>query len=306
MLLLAGVIAVLVIARRDPPAPPPAREAALTHPDPAQVKSSTHRATPQPALPAPVLAPAPTSHAIAIEIEGASHGTLDSSELAARPTTLQASNRRAWRLRELIESPHIHANAVTHALTIDGGDYILNGDGRAGSGDPILVRRNTGELYIGWLDGDNPHLPLADAERPAERIENLARISIATPVAVPEPPPASLAVVIDGKRRQTLTAQSFAAAAKIQIQGQHDGPAPAIDIAHAFGNAVQVVSVTAGGARVTTAPPTPDARAVIYMNRRARFKFAWIDPAGNPLGHSKQRDISELVLKTGPQLATRR
>ena len=52
-----------------------------------------------------------------------------------------------------------------------------------------------------------------------------------------------------------------------------------------------------------TKPPDPSARAVIYMNRRGRFKFAWIDATAEPIRDTKLRDVSELVLRSS-KLAT--
>jgi hypothetical protein len=287
------------------------------------VLPSSNRAIPLARLTArPVLDRAPG--AIAIEIEGAGKSAIDSAELADRPTNLQAADRRAWRLTELIDTAYIHSDTIIHALTMDGGDYILNDDGRHGS-DVIVVRRASGELYLGWLEGSADRgRPLADAELPAQRIERVARISLATPAA-----PAQLTVVIDGKPRRTVTAESFAEAATLQIRAQHDrgqpidrgvpatrppgpreppggeGASSAIDVAHAFGVEVQVVGLTAGGHRTASPPPSRDARAVIYLTRRARFKFAWIDARGEPIDGTKQRDVSELVLATSSPVAAR-
>jgi hypothetical protein len=240
---------------------------------------------------------------IAIEIDGIAAGAIDAGALADRPAVLQARDRRAWRLSELLSElgadTHIHSSAVIHARTLDGGDYILSENGR--QGDAIVVLRASGELYIGWLDGD-PGRPLADAERPAERIEDVAMIAIASPVAPPELPPASVAIVVDGRPYHTLTAPGFAAAASTRtatrIAGRRDGPALAIDVAQAFGAARQVVGLAANGVRVAQAPPSPGARAVIYLTRRARFKFAWIDARGEPIRGTQQREVSELVLET--------
>lgn len=265
---------------------------------------STSTATAPTAVPRLPPAPVLGSAALEIEIEGAGRPSITSAELAEHPTTLQANNRRAWRLTELIDSSYLRSNTVIHALTIDGGDYVISDDGGQG-GDAIIVRRDNGELYIGWLDGEMTEgRALADAERPAQRIEHLARISVTTPVARPALPAASLAIIVDGKLRRTVTAQSFAAAATIQIKGQRDGAAPAIDVAHAFG-AAQLVGLTSDGAHLTTAPPRRGARAVIYLTPRARFKFAWVDATGEPIAESKLREVSELELRTGANVATR-
>ncbi|HEY0482895.1 MAG TPA: hypothetical protein VGD37_35480 [Kofleriaceae bacterium] len=234
---------------------------------------------------------------IAIDIEGAGRTALTSAELAHRASTLEARDRRAWRLSEIIPDTYIHSNAILHAMTIEGGDYILNGDGRRGD-DAIVVRRNNGEMYLAWLEGGaRGGRPLADAERPAERIEHVARITLTQPERAAPRPAAQLTIIVDGVPRRTLTAASFAAAAQLTIGNQRDGRAPAIDVAHAFGGSMQVAGLVSDGAPVTAAPPADGARAVIYMNRRARFKFAWIDAAGQPIG-AKQREVSEISLRS--------
>ena len=153
-------------------------------------------------------------------------------------------------------------------------------------------------------DNANDRTPLADAERPAERIEHITRLTVVKPAPDVVQPPAQLAVTVDGKPRQALSASSFGAVAKIIIKGQQEGDARAIDVAHAFGGSLQVVELVASGVRVAAAPPAADARAVIYMNRRGRFKFAWIDPTGEPILNTKLRDVSELALRTS-RLAAR-
>lgn len=278
--------------------------AATAAPPPAGSGSSPSRTqpAPEPRLPAQ---PAAVPTADRIEIEGSERSAIDSSELADRATGLVANDRRAWRLSELIPDTYMHSNAVIHALTVDGGDYILKDDGRSGD-DVLVVRRSSGELYLGWLEGGaGDHRPLGDAERPVERIEHVTRIALVRPAARPELPPAQLTVTVDGKPRQTLTAATFAAAASIAIKGQHDGDARAIDVSRAFGDALQVAGLVADGARVTTAPPDGSARPVIYMNRRGRFKFAWLDAGGEPIRGTKQREVSQLALRTTSRLAAR-
>src|SRR5688572_10259181 len=84
------------------------------------VEPSSNRATP-PRLPPPALGEAPE-----IAIDGAALPSITGDELAARPSNLQAADRRAWRLTDLIGGSDIQANTVIHAITIDGEDYILN------------------------------------------------------------------------------------------------------------------------------------------------------------------------------------
>lgn len=305
LVVAAGGIAVL--ARRDrTPSPQvhravPAATAAADAPRQTRSSSSATQPTPEPRLPAPI---APSGGPDRIEIEGSERTSIESSELAARPTTMVASDRRAWLLSEIIPDTYMHSNGAVHALTIDGGDYILRGDGRRGD-DVLLVRRNSGELYLGWLDDHaSDRTPLADAERPVERIEHITRLTVVKPAPDVALPPAQLAVTIDGKPRQPLSASNFGALARIIIQGQQEGDARAIDVAHAFGGSLQIVDLVASGVRVATESPAAGARAVIYMNRRGRFKFAWIDPSGEPIRNTKLRDVSELALRSS-KLATR-
>jgi hypothetical protein len=296
--LVVVVISALAAACRDRSSPAAERKAALTPSGSARVTPSVN---PAPQLPA---APVAASRGIAVEVDGVAKGSFDEAGLADRPATLQAGDRKAWRLSELLHNTHIHSKSVIHALTNDGGDYILNEDGRS-AGDAIVVRRTTGEIYIGWLDGDPGKRQLADVERPAERIENVARISITSPEIPKDLPPSRLAIIIDGKPRQTVTAQTFPALARLQVTGQREGNASAIDVAHAFGGTMQVVGLTASGAHVTVKRPGPDARPVIYMTRRLQFKFAWVDRSGEPIRDTKQRDVTELVLRTGAPVASK-
>jgi hypothetical protein len=277
-------------------APPRVAPGAAIHGASMPAAPSENRTRPElPGTSGAAAAPAPDQ--IAIDIEGAGRSALTSAELAHRASTLEARDRRAWRLSEIIPDTYIHSNAILHAMTIEGGDYILNGDGRRGD-DAIVVRRNNGELYLAWLDGGaRDGRPLADAERPAERIEHISRLTLTRPERAAARPAAQLTIVVDGVPRRTLTAAGFAAAAQLTIGDQRDGRAPAIDVAHAFGGSLQVLGVVADGARLATAPPADGARAVIYMNRRARFKFAWIDAAGQPIG-AKQREVSEISLRS--------
>src|SRR5678815_5483647 len=106
------------------------------------VAPSSNRVTP------PQLPPPPAADTAAeIAIDGAGKPSLTGDDLAARPTNLQAADRRAWRLTELIDGTYIHANTVIHAITIDGGDHILNEDGRQ-TADIIVVRRNLSLIHI--------------------------------------------------------------------------------------------------------------------------------------------------------------
>src|SRR5262249_31789789 len=149
---------------------------------------------------------------------GAAAFAIESAALAARPASLRARDRRAWRLSELLGEIYTRSGIVIHAITKEGRDYILRKDGRTGE-DAVLVRRDSGGLYIGWLPPGAGDLPLADAERPGERIEDIARISVEAPAPPAEPPPARIAVVVDGKPLRTLGARDVAAVATVELRG---------------------------------------------------------------------------------------
>jgi hypothetical protein len=300
---VAGAGAMMIAAwRGHPTSPPPSpspsplgRPGAAGRPD-APPAVSQARATPSvpPQLPGPpAAAPSPSR----IDLEGDDRA-IDSAALAARSSALTARDRRAWRLSELLPDSYLHSGATIHALTSDGRDYILRGDGRGGD-DVIVVRRNTGELYLGWLDGGpRDGRALADAERPAERLEHVVRIARSLPAPATEA--ARLTVVIDGAPRRVVTPDGFPAAARLAIQDPRRGASPAIDLARAFGGPLQLVGLVSGGAHLAATPPAGDARAVVYLTRRGRFKLAWIDAAGQPIG-SALREVSEVTLRSAPR-----
>ena len=153
-MLVVAVGAVVTTGLLNRSEPAGKRPPAIPHSGMRGVAPSSNLATPMPRFIPPLMLDRPdrAARAIAIEIEGAGKSAIDSAELADRPTNLQAADRRAWRLTELIDNTYIHSNTIIHALTMDGEDYILNDDGRHGS-DVIVVRRARGELYLGWLDG---------------------------------------------------------------------------------------------------------------------------------------------------------
>jgi len=299
-LLVIAATALLVTGFFNRSATPPAPLATTTARPEANASSGMARVTASgKTVTPPSLSPLPAvDSALEISIEGNAAPSITARDLAERATNLQASDRRAWRLTELIDSTYIHANTAIHAITSDGQDYILNDDGRA-AGDIIVVQRNTGEVYVGWLDGSAAAgLPLADAERPAERVERVARIAIASPAREPAEPPATLAITLDGKPHRTVTPDGFAALAQLAVRGQRDEASAAIDVSRAFGGPAKIVGLVASGRRIAAASPSAGARPVIYLTRRARFKFAWVDAAGAPIDGTKQREVSELALET--------
>ncbi len=218
---------------------------------------------------------------------------LDLSQLDARDSSLVADDRQAWLLSDLVEGG---TDLVPHAITTDGRDFLLERADRV-----LVVRRASGALYVGFLnDGADGTGALADIERPAERIDDLARIALvpAAPVVAPSAT-AQLTVLVDGKVAGTFAPDSFASAATTVLDAKH--AAPALDIEKAFGG-TRVVELEADGARVELHAPRKGARAVIYLNRRWRFKFAWLDRSGRPIG-DEQREVSQITLRSelGPR-----
>ena len=262
----------LLLLERGPEAPVGTVEA----PSSSQpVHSAAIAARPLPTLPATDEAPA----------------ALDLRELDARSATLTAKDRHAWLLSELIGGT---SDLVPHAITRDGVDFPLASADRV-----LVVQRESGELYIGWLaEGADVNGPLADIERPAERIEGLARIALvpSPPVPAANAAAAKLTVVVDGQVATTIAPAGFSAAATMVVEGKH--AAPAIEVERAFGRA-RIVGLEADGEHVEPRPPHAGARAVVFMNRRGRFKFAWLDRSGTLIGE-QAREVSQIALRTRP------
>lgn len=220
---------------------------------------------------------------------------LDLSQLDARDASLVADDRRAWLLSELVDGG---SDMVPHAITTDGRDFALEPADRV-----LVVRRASGALYVGFLnDGAAANGALADIERPAERIDDLARITLVPAVPVVAAPAiAQLTVLVDGEVAGTFVPDSFASAATTVLDGKH--AAPAIEIEKAFRGA-RIVGLEADGNHVELHPPRKGARAVVYMNRRWRFKFAWVDRSGRPIG-DEQREVTQVALRTDRDLRSR-
>jgi hypothetical protein len=229
---------------------------------------------------APAVAPSrtPVPHAAisapaapSLDVAGA---RVEPAALVDRETTLVAAGRRAWRIAEL--APEL--GREMHVRTSEGGDYVVS------TTDAILARRDDGTIYVGWMMPGTG--ALADLERPGERIENAIAIMPTTPAA--RLAPAAVAVVVGSTQVRTVTAQTFAAAAKVTFKDKHHAATPAIALDH-------LVSFESNGERVTAAPPAPGARAVVYMNRRERFKLAWLDASGTPIG-DKRGEVTQVTL----------
>lgn len=205
---------------------------------------------------------------------------------------LVANNRSAWPLHELVD---FDVTTDVHAKTSDGRDLII-----ADADHALVVQRDAGDMYVAWLVPNvatNDPRPLADLEGPAARIEGVTELSTsAHPAArVVATGPAAIAITIDGRPKTTLTAATFASLATTRVQHKQTTMA-AIDLDKAFGHAA-LVSVEADGGTVAAEPPAPDARPVVFMNKRDRFNFAWVDAAGRPVG-DKHHEVTLVALRT--------
>ena len=290
----AGVVAAAFIWFGQPPAEAPKPDGA----------AAPH--TPFSAGPAPTSAKAPPNPAAATAVQppatsgqqpDALYTALDSAALAERSTMLIAKDRRAWRLQNILGDAYNQQGTVVSAVAQDGTRRIVRGGGQVGGDDVLVVRRNDGTIYIGWLiPGVDDEVPLADAEKPAQRIENVVGVAVEKEKHE-ERAPASLAIVVSGKTLQTIGPDDFAAAATIIVKDERKPQMAAIDLQHAFVKNAQVASVESDGVRVELSPPSKDARPVIVLNRRKRFKFVWVDAAGNNVGGPKLREISQVFLR---------
>jgi hypothetical protein len=246
---------------------------------------------------ATVASPTATQTTAAVHARRAPALTIAKPHAAATPIafsapTLVAKDRSAWRLHELVD---FDAHTDVHAKTADGRDLIIADPDHA-----LVVQRDAGDLYVAWLVPNvaaNDPRPLADLEAPAARIEGVSELSTsAQPAAVARPTgPAAIAITIDGRAKTTLTAATFAALATTRIAHKQD-QVLAIELDKAFGHAA-LVAVEANGAAVEAEAPAPNARPVIFMNRRARFNFAWVDAAGKPVG-AKHHEVTLVALRT--------
>jgi len=205
---------------------------------------------------------------------------------------LVAKDRTAWRLHELVD---FDATTDVHAKTSDGRDLIISDPDHA-----LVVQRDAGDMYVAWLVpnvADNDPRALADLEAPAARIENVTELATSAQAPVHAQPagPAQISVTIDGKPATTVTASAFAKLATARVDHKNTRVA-AIDLGTAFGH-TSLVEVEADGAPVTADAPAPGARPVIFMNKRERFNFAWVDAAGKPLG-DKHHEVTLVALRT--------
>jgi len=206
--------------------------------------------------------------------------------------TLVAKDRSAWRLHEVVD---FDASTDVHAKTSDGRDLII-----ADADHALVVQRDAGDMYVAWLVPNvaaNDPRPLADLEAPAARIEGVTELTTSAQPAARVAPtgPAAIAITIDGHPKTTLTVETFAALATTHVQHKQTS-VPAIELDKAFGRA-SLVAVEADGGPIEAQPPAPTARPVVFMNKRERFNFAWVDAAGKPLG-DKHREVTLVALRT--------
>ncbi|HET9988151.1 MAG TPA: hypothetical protein VFQ65_06520, partial [Kofleriaceae bacterium] len=205
---------------------------------------------------------------------------------------LVAKDRSAWRLHELVD---FDATTDVHAKTSDGRDLII-----ADADHALVVQRDACDMYVAWLVPNvatNDPRPLADLEAPAARIEGVTELTTSAHPAARVAPtgPAAIAITIDGHPKTTLTAATFAALATTRVQHK-DTTVPAIELDKAFGRTA-LVAVEADGAPVVAEAPVPRARPVVFMNKRERFNFAWVDAAGKQVG-DRHHEVTLVALRT--------
>jgi hypothetical protein len=235
---------------------------------------------------------------IEVTVEGAPVAPLSAATLAGKPPSLLARGRHAWRLSELLGDAYTEPQRRVVARTADGRHHVLRGDGKVGD-DVILVQRDDGSLYIGWLvDGaERFGAALGDAEQPASRLEEVVALTIAKPPPPAELPPARVEIERDGAVVRTVTADEFAALATTSLDSRGTVQ-QAIDLSRDLGGPARLAGLVAEGVPVDGAAPLPDARPVLYLNRRKRFKFAWVDSTGKPLLGTRVREVTRVILRT--------
>lgn len=232
---------------------------------------------------------------IRVTVDGEEITPLSPATLAGTIPSWRARDRHAWRLGELLGAVHAEPRKRVVARTADGRDHVLRGDGRAGD-NVILVQRDDGSLYIGWLvDGaERFGAALGDAEHPATRLEDVVGLTIAEQAHPPDLPPAQVEIERDGVVVRTISVDQFPTLATTSIDNRGN-ELPAIDLARGLGGRARVAGLVADNLPFDGASPTPDARPLLYLNRRKRFKFAWVDPSGRPLG-ARLREVTKVIL----------
>lgn len=261
----------------------------------AAIAWSSHHTRPRETVatqPAATSAAAPAIHARRAPVLSVARAHAAATPIAFSAPKLVAKDRTAWRLHELVD---FDAATDVHAKTADGGDFIITDPDHA-----LVVQRDAGEMYVAWLVpnvADNDPRPLADLEAPAARIEGVTELSTSAQAPTHARPtgPAQIAVTIDGKPATTVTATAFAKLATARV-AHKDTRVAAIDLGTAFGR-TSLVEIQADGAPIATDAPAPGAHPVIFMNKRERFNFAWVDAAGKPLG-DKHREVTLVALRT--------
>jgi len=253
----------------------------------AMLVSTSHHGTPKPTV---ATKTSPAVHARRAPVLAIAKSHAAALPVAFAAPQLIAKDRSAWRLSELVA---IGATTEVHAKTSDGSDLVIADPEHA-----LVVQRETGGMYVAWLVpgvADNDPRSLADLEGPAARIENVTELATSEQEREQAPAAAQIAVTIDGAPASTLTATAFAKLATAHVE--HDGTrVAALDLGAAYGRAA-LVAVEADGAPVDAQAPDPSARPVIFMNKRERFNFAWVDAAGKPLG-DKHREVTLVALRT--------
>jgi hypothetical protein len=210
---------------------------------------------------------------------------------------LSGRGRHGWKLDDLLGDRYWEPQKEVHVHTADGLDFVVRGDGHAGD-DVILVERDDGTRYVGWLvPGADPDGDLGDIEQPAARIEDVVDVTIQDQPKDPEMTPATLEVAIDGSVVRTLGADELAGIATAQMPAKDGTMIAALDLTRDLGGTTELVTFVANGSQVEGTPPASGVKPVLHVNRRKRFKLAWLDATGKPVEGTKFREVSRIDLR---------
>jgi hypothetical protein len=233
---------------------------------------------------------APPGPEISVKVGSEALPSIDATSLRDRPPSFTARDRRAWRLADLIGDSYRRPELHIHVRTASGGDFIVRGAGHPGD-DVIVVQRDDGSMYVGWLRPNAAQYgnALADAEKPAERIEGVVAISAEAP-STDNVQPKGHVDIVKGSAVASVDADGFASIATGHLtHGDESIPVMPFD--------APITSVTSEGHEVTPSPPFGGAVPWLRLNKKGQFKLVWGDAAGNLLAEGSLRAVTRVVLR---------
>lgn len=248
---------------------------------PAETKPAIDAAAP-PAIAIP-------DRAFRIRVDGDEVDAITREMLANAGPTYWDRTRLAWPLAPLLGERWDLPDATVLAVTAEDKRYPIRGVGAAGGGDPVLVVREGGAVYVSRLH-ERPERygwRLADAEAPGTRIDDVVGIDIV------QPRKTSLDLVAGGETIATLDESALTAAATREVKGRK-----AIDlrqlVAERVGKTARVTAVASSSKRVEVnaaqwknAGRTP----VLRFNRRGALRFLWLTGGTEPGKRTGLRDV---------------